>query len=322
MAKYKVLIADSRHPAYDQERAVLEKIGAEVIIESSDDQDKIAQVVIDADGLIVNLAPITAKVVSAMTKCRCVSRYGVGYDNVDAAALKAKGIYLANVPDYCAEDVSDHAFALFTDCVRKISRKDRLIRQGRWNLSGIADVFRICGRMFGFVGYGRIARCFHRKLSGFNLSSVLIADPLVSAQAAEESGVQLVELNTLCAESDYISIHAPLLPSTRGLIGPAQFAVMKETAIVINTSRGPLIDERALIDALKNKRIACAGLDVFCTEPLPNDSELKRLDNVTLTDHAGWYSAESMVELKTKAAQNIADTLAGGKPRYTVELSG
>ncbi len=320
MAKYKVLIADSRYPAYDEEKAVLEKIDAEVIVNSSDSEDQIAEVVADADGLIVNLAPITKKVISAMNKCKCVSRYGVGYDNVDTAALKAKGIYLANVPDYCEEDVSDHAFAFFTDCVRKISRKDRLVRAGQWNLTGIQDVFRISGKTFGFVGYGMIARCLHRKLSGFNLSRVLIADPFVSAQAAKEAGVELVDLNTLCEQSDYISVHAPLLPSTRGLIGAEQFALMKTTTVIINTSRGPLLDEKALLDALKNKKIACAGLDVFKTEPLDPDSGLRNLDNVTLTDHAGWFSVESMVELKTKAAQNIADTLTTGKPKYIVKI--
>ena len=134
MAKFKVLIADSRYPAYDEEKAVLEKIDAEVIIEPSDDEDKIAEIIGDFDGLIVNLASVTAKVVSAMGKCKCVSRYGVGYDNVETAPLKDKGIFLANVPDYCQEDVSDHAMALIMDCVRKISRKDRLVRQGKWNL--------------------------------------------------------------------------------------------------------------------------------------------------------------------------------------------
>ncbi len=320
MSKYKVLIADSRYPAYDEEKAVLEKIDAEVIIESSDSEDALAAAVADVDGLIVNLAPVTAKVVSAMDKCKCVSRYGVGYDNVDTAALKEKGIYLANVPDYCGEDVSDHAFALFMDCVRKISRKDRLVRQGQWNLSGVQDVFRICGRTFGFVGYGMIARYFHRKLAGFNLARVLIADPYVSPEAAAEAGAELVELAELCREADFISIHVPLLPSTRGLIGAGEFELMKATAIVVNTSRGPLIDEKALVDALKSGRIACAGLDVFATEPLEAGSELRKLDNVTLTDHAGWYSVESMVELKTKAAQNIADTLIDGKPKYMVEI--
>ena len=197
MAKYKVLIADSRYPAYDEEKAVLEKIDAEIIIDSSDDPDQLAEVVTDIDGLIVNLAPINEKIVSAMTKCKCVSRYGVGYDNVDTAALKAKQIYLANVPDYCEEDVSDHAFALLADCVRKISCKDRLVRKNLWNLTGIQNVYRITGKTFGFVGYGMIAKCLHRKLAGFNLGKVLVADPFVTQDQAQKAGVELVELDTL-----------------------------------------------------------------------------------------------------------------------------
>lgn len=320
MGKCKVLIADSRYPAYEQERQVLKQIDAEVIVERSDDENKIANLLEGVAGLIVNLAPITAKVIAAMNCCKCVSRYGVGYDNVDAEELGRRGIALANVPDYCVEDVSDHAFALWMDGVRKISRKNGLVRQGQWNLTSVQDVFRTCGKTFGFVGYGMIARCFHRKLSGFDLR-VLLADPFVSAQQAEQAGVELVDLATLCSESDYISIHAPLSDSTRSLIGAEQFGLMKKTAIIINTSRGPLIDETALTEALKNERIACAGMDVFVTEPLPAESELRKLDNITLTDHTGWHSVESMVELKTKAAQNIVDTLVTGKPTYPVTIA-
>ncbi len=320
MPKYKVLIADDRYPAYEQELAVLKKIDAEVIIEPSDDENKLAEAVKGIDGLVVNLAPVTAKVVSAMDKCKCVSRYGVGYDNVDTEALKNKNIYLANVPDYCEEDVSDHALALLLDCVRKTSRKDRGVRKNQWNMTDLQNVYRIAGKTFGFVGFGLIARCLHRKLSGLNLSKVLVCDPFIDDQTAAKSNVTLVELDTLCKESDYISIHAPLLESTRGMIGAEQLAAMKKTAILINTSRGGLIDENALVNALKNSDIACAGLDVFETEPLKSDSELRNIENVTLTDHAGWYSEESMQELKTKAAQNVADTLLKGKPTYVVDL--
>ncbi len=320
MAKYKVLLAESRYPAYDEERAVLEKIGAEMIIERSDEEDKIAALVPGVDGLIVNLAPITSKIIAAMDRCKCVSRYGVGYDNVDTAALKAKGIYLANVPGFCSEDVSDHAVALWLEGVRKISRKDKLIRQGKWNLTGIQPAFRVRGKVFGFVGYGQIAKLVHKKISGFGLSRVLVSDPFVSTEQAKQDGVELVDLETLCRQADYISVHAPLCDATRGLIGAKQFKLMKETAIVVNTSRGPLIDEAALIDSLKTGQIACAGLDVFCSEPLEAESELRKLDNITLTDHAGWYSVESMIELKTKAAQNIVDALIKGTPTYPIKI--
>lgn len=318
MSKYKVLIADSRYKSYEQELTVLREIAAELIFERSDNEDKLIAVVPDIDALIVNLAPITAKVISAMNRCKCVSRYGIGYDNVDVEALTQKKIPLTNVPDYCGEDVSDHAFALFMDCVRKISRKDRHVRKGEWNLTGLQPVHRICGRTFGFVGYGMIARHFHRKLSGFNLGRVLVADPIVSRLVVEQAGAELVDLDTLCRESDYISLHAPVLPSTRGMIGAAQFGMMKDTAILINTARGPLVDENALVAALKSGKIACAGLDVFINEPLKARSELKKLDNVTLTDHAGWYSEESQVELQRSAARNVALALTGQKLLFCV----
>jgi D-3-phosphoglycerate dehydrogenase len=320
MPPYKVLIADSRYPAYREERAVLEKIGAEVIIERSDNEDTIASMVGEIDGLIVNLAPITARVVSAMRKCKCVSRYGVGYDNVNTAALKERGIFLANVPDYCGEDVSDHAFALLMDCVRKIARKDRHVRRGEWNLTGLQPVRRMSGKTFGFVGYGFIARILHRKLTGFDLGRVLVADPLVAEDVVTKAGAESVDLDELLRHSDLISIHAPLLPATRKMIGAKQFGMMKPTAIVINTSRGGLIDQEALAAALKGGQIACAGIDVFANEPLEEGSELRNLDNITMTDHAGWYSEEAMVELKTKAAQNVATTLVSGRPTYVVAL--
>ncbi|MBN2302594.1 MAG: C-terminal binding protein [Lentisphaerae bacterium] len=314
MAKFRVLIADSRYDSYSEEEHVLSGIDAEIVHEKSDDENKIAALAGDIDGLIVNLALITPKIIGAMTRCKCVSRYGIGYDNVNVDALNQKGIMLLNVPGYCVEDVSDHAMALLLDCVRKISRKDRHVRAGEWNLSGLQSVRRISGKTFGFVGYGAIARIFHRKLSGFNLGRVLVSDPVVTTKMANDAGVELVDLTTICRESDYISLHTPVLPSTRGMIGSEQFAIMKGTAILINTARGPLVDETALVEALKTGRIACAGLDTFVNEPLESDSELLKLDNVTLTDHAGWYSEESQVELQRMAAENVALVLTGRAP--------
>ncbi|MCX7590222.1 MAG: C-terminal binding protein [Kiritimatiellae bacterium] len=318
MARFKVLIADDRYAAYEEEKSVLAPLDVELLFERSRDEKVLADRVRDVDAVIVNLAPITALVISSMTKCRCVSRYGIGYDNVDVAALTRKGVCLTNVPDYCGEDVSDHALALFLDCVRKISRKDRLVRRGYWNLTGIQPVYRICGRTFGFVGFGMIARFLHRKLQGLNLGRYLAYDPYINPEIPRKAGVELVDLATLCRESDYISIHVPVTGETRSMIGREQFALMKKTAILINTSRGAVIDEGALIEALKKGGIACAGLDVFATEPLDPSSELLRLENVTLTDHAGWYSEEAMVQLKTSAARNVALVLSGQRPAFCV----
>jgi len=317
---YKILIADDRHEGYEQEYEIFKSVDAEVVVEKSQDENVLAEAVKDVDGLLVNLSPITAKVIQAMDKCKCVCRYGVGYDNVDADALKEKGIFLANVPDYCQEDVSDHALALIMDCVRKISRKDRAVRKGQWNLTGVQAVYRMTGKVFGFLGYGGIARCLHRKIDGFNFEKVLVYDPFVKEDSIEYKNTQLVSLEQLCKEADCISVHAPLNEQTSGILGKNEFKLMKSNAIVVNTSRGGLIDTDALISALKTREIACAGLDVFESEPLEAGSELRELENVTLTDHAGWYSHEAIIELKTKAAQNVLVAVQGETPRYVVKI--
>ncbi|MBN2211160.1 MAG: C-terminal binding protein [Sedimentisphaerales bacterium] len=317
---YNILIADNRFDSYAIEQSVLSQIDCRVMIEKSNDENILTERVNDIDGMIVNLAPVTKRIISQMHHCRCISRYGVGYDNIDAKTLKAQGIYLANVPDYCDEDVSDHALALWLDCVRKVSLKDKLIREGQWNLSRYHHSQRICGKVFGFIGFGSIAGCFRRKLLGFHLGRVLVYDPYLNQMASDKKGVEQTNLKDLCARADYISVHAPLTPETQGMINRELFSIMKKNAIIINTSRGGVINEADLVEALQTRRIACAGLDVFSMEPLPETSLLRRLDNVVLSDHEGWYSEESVVELKTKAAQNIVDTFVVGKPRYMVEL--
>jgi len=317
---YKILIADDRHEGYEQEYEIFKSVDAEVVVEKSQDEDVLAAAVRGVDGVIVNLSPITKKVIEAMDKCKCVSRYGVGYDNVDAEALKEKGIFLANVPDYCQEDVSDHALALIMDCVRKISRKDRAVRKGQWNLTSVQTVYRMTGKVFGFLGYGGIARCLHRKVDGFNFEKVLVYDPFVKEDSIEYKNTQLVSLEQLCKEADCISVHAPLNEQTKGILGENEFGLMKSNAMVVNTSRGGLIDTAALVSALKAGEIACAGLDVFENEPLEDESELRGLENVTLTDHAGWYSHEAIIELKTKAAQNILSAVQGETPKYVVKI--
>lgn len=282
------------------------------------DERETARVLRDADGILVNLHPLPASVIQELQKCRVISRYGVGYDNVSVEAATAKGIWVARVPDYCLEDVSDQALALLLGCVRKVAFKDRRIREGAWNLHREQPSYRIAGKILGLVGYGAIARTLHRKLSGFGLGRVLVFDPYLDPKKIEENGAESVNLRALLKNSDYVSIHAPLSEETRGLIGSRELSLMKRTAILVNTSRGPLVEEKAVAEALADGKITAAGLDVFETEPLPADSPLRQLDNVILSDHAGWYSEESVAELKTKAAQNVLEVLKGGKPTYPV----
>jgi D-3-phosphoglycerate dehydrogenase len=272
----------------------------------------------DADGILVNLHPLPAEVIEKLEKCRVISRYGVGYDNVSVETATAKGIWVARVPDYCLEDVSDQALALLLGCVRKVAFKDRRIREGAWNLHREQPSYRIAGKTLGLVGYGAIARTLHRKMSGFGLERVLVFDPYLDPKKITENGAEPVNLRTLLKNSDYVSVHAPLNDETRGMIGGREIALMKSSAVLVNTSRGPLLDQKAVADALAGGKIAAAGLDVFEAEPLPPDSPLLKLDNATLSDHAGWYSEESVAELKTKAARNVLAVLKGGKPIYPV----
>ena len=318
MAGFKVIVTDDRYGSYTEETAVLKEIGAAVEVHNLGDETETARVLRDADGILVNLHPLPASVIQELQKCRVISRYGVGYDNVSVEAATAKGIWVARVPDYCLEDVSDQALALLLGCVRKVAFKDRRIREGAWNLHREQPSYRIAGKILGLVGYGAIARTLHRKLSGFGLGRVLVFDPYLDPKKIEENGAESVNLRALLKNSDYVSIHAPLSEETRGLIGSRELSLMKRTAILVNTSRGPLIEEKAVAEALADGKITAAGLDVFETEPLPADSPLRQLDNVILSDHAGWYSEESVAELKTKAAQNVLEVLKGGKPTYPV----
>jgi D-3-phosphoglycerate dehydrogenase len=318
MAVFKVLVTDDRYGSYEEEKTVLKEIGATVEVHNLGDETETIEVLRDADGILVNLHPLPATVIQELRKCRVISRYGVGYDNVSVETATAKGIWVTRVPDYCLEDVSDQALALLLGCVRKVAFKDRRIREGAWNLHREQPSYRVAGKTLGLIGYGAIARTLHRKLSGFGLGRILVFDPYLDPKKIEENGAESANLRALLKNSDYISVHAPLNDETRGLIGSRELSLMKTTAILVNTSRGPLLEQKAVAQALADGKIAAAGLDVFEAEPLPADSPLRQLDNVILSDHAGWYSEESVAELKTKAAQNVLAVLKGDKPIYPV----
>ena len=310
---YRVAIVDDRFEAYREEQEILGTI-ATLDVTRSTDPDEILEFVRDADAVIVNLAPIPRRTIQAMRRCRIISRYGVGYDNVDIDAATERGIWVARVPDYGIEDVSDHALALFLACVRKIPFTDRGIRAGGWGFRRNRPSYRIRGKTFGLLGYGAIARALHRKLSGLGLARVLAHDPYVEAAELRAAGAEPAGVDELLAASDYVSIHAPLTSDTRGLIDSARLATMKPTAIIVNTARGGIIDEDALAEALRAGRVGYAALDVFETEPLAADSPLRDLDTVILSDHHAYYTEESLVELKTKTALRVRSVLEGGTP--------
>lgn len=318
MRKYKVVVTDDRYGNYKEENEVLKEIGVEVEVHNLQDSGKAESVLEDADAVLVNLFPLTKDVIEKMDTCKVISRYGVGYDNVDVETATEKGIWVARVPDYSLEDVSDHALALLLGSIRKIAYKDRMIRSGRWNLHKDWPSYRIAGKTLGLIGFGAIARTLFRKVSGFGLERVLVYDPYVHPGEIVKAGGTPASLEGLIKNADYISIHAPLTEETIGMIGKKEFQQMKSSCILINTSRGPLVNGEDLYTALKEGEIAAAGIDVFETEPLPAGSPLLSLDNIILTDHTAWYSEESVVELKTKAARNVLEVLKGEKPVYPV----
>ena len=315
---FKVAVTDDRYGSYTEEINVLKEIGAELVILDPEKKEEFQREIVDADALLVNLHPMTENLISKLNRCKVISRYGVGYDNVDVGAATKKGIWVARVPDYCIEDVSEQTLALLMGCVRKIAYKDRMIRNGKWNLHGDQPCHRIKDGVLGLIGYGATSRRFHEKTAGLGFSKVMINDPHVDDELIKDMGGVPADMDLVLKNSDYISVHVPLDESTKGMIGKEQLQIMKRSAILINTSRGPVFDEIAVAEALSHGTITGAGLDVFETEPLPQDSPFRKLDNVILSDHTSWYSEESKEELKTKAALNIVSVLKGGKPIYPI----
>ena len=316
MAKYLVCVSDERHASYEIERSILKKIDAELKLCCCESAEDIAEQCAQADAILLDLAPMSDKAIAGLKKCKVISRYGVGFENVDIAAASAVHIQVTNVPDYCMEDVSDHALALMLSCLRHIPLRDHEIREGKWNIQ--ADSFRLKGKTLGVIGAGRIARTLIRKVSGFGLSEIIAYDPYVSAEDLAKIGVRKVSEEELFRSSDIISLHVHATPETNGMIRRETLALMKPTAIIINVSRGSLVCDEDLLEALREHRILGAGIDTHNHEPLGADSPFCKLDNVVLTDHAAYSTAEGVEELKTKAAQNIVDVLEGRIPKYPV----
>ncbi|MHB8645964.1 MAG: C-terminal binding protein [Thermomicrobiales bacterium] len=278
----------------------------------------------DADALLVPGAHFTREVIAHLEHCRALVRYGVGYDTIDVPAASDHNLVVVNIPDFCLPEVANHALALLLDCAKKITRQDKWMRTGAWGdrASGYRAPFLspmgpIHGETVGLVGFGQIAREFHRRLVPLDVR-VIAYDPYVPAERAAAMGVEMVSLEAVMRESDYISIHTPLLPETRHMINAEMIALMKPTAYLINTSRGPVVDESALIAALQRGQIAGAGLDVFETEPLPKDSPLMAMENVVLVPHTASYADVTFDIMYHRVGEEAARALRGQMPHTPV----
>jgi D-3-phosphoglycerate dehydrogenase len=314
-AQHRVVVLDDGYAHYDVETAVLAAAGAELILRPCrGDAAKAAAEMAGADAVLVRETPVDATAIAG-TAAKVIVRYGVGYDNIDIAAAAARGIPVCNVPDYCTEEVSDHALALLLAAARRVAEADRRVRAKAWGVPMDRKVYRIRGGTLGLIGYGRIGAAFHRKAAALGYARVLVHDPFL--KAAPE-GAELASLDAVAREADAISLHAPATNATRHIIGRAFLAQVKPTLVLVNTARGALVDEAALAAALAEGRLLAAGLDVYEGEPLRADSPLRGLDNVVLTDHAAWYSEEAIAELQRKAAEEVARVLRGEAPLYRV----
>ncbi len=304
------------YESYHYEHEILEPLNAKLVLPPTDclNEKGVIAAAKDADAILVREAPISAKVIESFERCKIIARYGVGVDNIDLEKARQRKIYVTNVPDYSTEDVSDHAVALLLACIRTLLARDQNLRKGIFETDIRNEIYRTTGKTLGILGYGKIARAFHRKWMGFLPSRVFVYDPFVETAMIQENGAAKTDLDTLLVESDYISLHLPLTPETNHILNEAALKKMKKTAILVNTSRGGVIDEVALVKALQQRQILAAGLDVFDTEPVRQDNPLIKLPNVVLTSHVAWYSKDSVKELQTRAAQEVRRVLSGEMP--------
>ena len=306
----RVVYTDHGFPDVATEQALIEAAGGALAVAQCRTPEDVIAATAGADALIVQWAPITADVIGTLERCRVIVRLGIGVDNVDLAAARARGFPVCNVPDYCLDEVADHTLALALSLARQLVRIDRRVRAGTWRITPDAPMPAFRAMTFATVGFGRIARGVLERAEafGFRLAAY---DPLVPEEAFQRAGVERLELDALFAGADIVSLHCPLTAETRHLVNAERLRQMKPTAVLVNTARGGLVDTVALAEALADGTVAAAGLDVFETEPLPEEHPLRLCPNALLTSHVSWYSEQSVPRLQRKAAEEVVRALNG-----------
>jgi len=306
----RVLLTDSdRFPFDEEDRARLARAGLELDELPGHEPARVAAAARGAAAIFVYHARFPAELIERLNGVRVLARCGTGYDNIDVAAARQRGIEVVYVPDYGVNEVADHTLALLLAVARKVAIGDRAVRAGLWPAySELGPIRSLRGRVLGLLGYGRIARAVAARAQAFGLEPIA-HDPFLA-----EADVELVGREELFARADILSVHAPLTPETRHSVGRAELALMQRAAILVNTSRGPIVDGAALAEALVAGRPAGAGLDVFETQPLPADDPLRRLENVVLTPHAAAYSEEALAEVRKRPLADVLRVLSGEPP--------
>jgi D-3-phosphoglycerate dehydrogenase len=314
-----VVIADYDYGDVDIERAIIEQAGFELVAAQCKSEDEVIEAAHDAAAVVAQYAPISARVIAGLPACRVIARYGTGVDIVDVEAATKHNILVTNVPnDWCENEVADHATALLLAVARKITIYDRATRGGTWQWQSGAPIHRLRGSVLGLLSFGAIARAIAARAAGFGMR-ITAHDPYLPADEMAAAGAEAVSFDELVTESDCLIIQAPLTSETHHLFDEVQLRRMKPTAILINTARGPIIDDRALHRALSEGWIAGAGLDDIEEEPAKvrgwrADNPLFGLDNVVITPHAAYYSEEAIGTVRQFAAEEVVRVLSGQPP--------
>jgi D-3-phosphoglycerate dehydrogenase / 2-oxoglutarate reductase len=314
-----VVIADYDFDDVSIERDIIEPAGFTLVATHAKNEDEVIEVARDASAVIVQYAPVGERAMTAFTHCRVIARYGTGYDIVDVAAATRHQIQVTNVPnDWCVDEVADHAVALLLAIARKISVYDRATHAGVWRWQTGQPIHRLRGRTLGLFSFGNIARQIATRMASFGMR-IIAADPFVPAAEMAAQQVAAVSFDDLLAQSDYLVIQAPLTSDTQGLFGESTLRRMKPSAVLVNTARGPIVDDAALARALQEGWIAGAGLDDIAEEPAKQRDWKPRnplfgLPNVLITPHAAYYSEESMRTVRAFAAHEVVRVLNGLPP--------
>jgi len=310
--EFKVIVTDAEYASLEPEKAALSKLNVELVKMQCRTEDDVIRNCRDADALLTQYAPITRRVMENLKKVKIIARYGIGVDNVDLKAATEKGIFVANVIyDIC--DVADHTSGLILSVFRKLPWAYQGVKSGDWDWKKLQPIPRLRGKTLGLIGFGRVGREVAKRIGAFGVR-LIAYDPYLPPEVFEKNNTGRVDLETLIQESDIITIHVELTAETRHMINEDVLRRMKKTAILINASRGAVIDEAALYRALKEKWIAGVGLDVLEKEPPAKDNPLLTLDNVLITPHMAWYSLGSVEEIQRKAAEEVARVLSGQLP--------
>jgi D-3-phosphoglycerate dehydrogenase len=317
----KIVITDHRFPSIEREKLAVEAAGWDLVVGQAESEEQLIDLCSNADGVIAGRAKLTERVFAAMKQCRVIVRYGIGVETIDIPAATKHGIMVANVPDYCIDEVSDHALTLLLMLSRQVTQAMSIATAGPWSIKGLPPLHRLRGQTCGLFAFGRIGSLLARKVGQLGMR-VVVHDPYVGNNRARELGVELTSFENLLQQSDFISLHAPLNAETHHAFGEVAFRQMKNSAFIINTARGGLIDAAALIASLNSGEIAGAALDVIEYEPPSTEwAALANNPKVILTPHSAWLSEEARSAMQASAVAQVILCLRGEVPYGLINRS-